>query len=469
MFRAGTSPVGIALAEIGRRGPEGSELLPDVLALLRDEDQSTTLIWQVLPVLSAMNTAARPAGPRLRQLFETLQKVERLNQRDSSLRIAETMFDVGGDTDELVDLLIAALRNSESPARHDTARLLCRVSPASALEEAHRIISCLADDKAPVNVRDLFTLEGLAPFASEAVPLLIKLVDDPNKSVSGAAIRTLGEIGPKAAPAVSMFTAMLDVKPGYTRGPTDILVVNALGKIGPAAAPAVPALVNMLGAPDATIAADTLFGGSPHYGSAIAALKRIGDGNPAVLQALRLHFANKSPAVGAAAIDAFAQLDTDPDQVLSVLEQQLRVEDPAIRIAAIGALASRLADSKMVLTLLLQQLDHRDANLRARAILAISRLPGRVGVAIPALTSALSDENPYVRSAAALALGQIGPQAESAVPILKTMLHEPANWVRNSRYWPVGERYPVVSFYIPQLADISIRGAARSALAQIEE
>jgi hypothetical protein len=44
---------------------------------------------------------------------------------------------------------------------------------------------------APIDLRDLRALEGLAPYASEAVSLLLPLIENPDKDVSATAIRTL--------------------------------------------------------------------------------------------------------------------------------------------------------------------------------------------------------------------------------------------------------------------------------------
>jgi HEAT repeat protein len=467
----GGNCVAIALAAIIRQGPVAAELLPGLLGLLGADGSSKSpqVPWLVLQALRALKGAAEPAVPRLRRLFEELQHSSDLNVRYSSIKIAETMFEVGAEGDELVPILIPLLK-SDPWICWEVGKLLCRISPAAARKEALRLIDEMALGDAPVDPRDIRALEGLAPYASEAVPLLIPLIDNPDKVVSAIAIRTLGEIGPSAAAAVPMLAARLgrNLRNAPDSADSDIRVAEALRKIGPRAQSALPAILEMLDRAQAKRPDDPWYAGS-YYKAAIGALRQIGDKSPPVLSALRLQLVNKSPEIRTAAIEALSHLGADSNDVLLILEQQLGDEDARVRIAAIDALASRADDSRAVLPSLLRQLDDPDAVVRSRAILAISRMNGDRSEAIPALTAALSDDNPYVRSAAAVTLGKIGPEAKSAVSTLQRMLREPGNWVRNSRHRPGRERLPEGLSYAPELADLSIREAARSALSQIDE
>jgi HEAT repeat protein len=382
------------------------------------------------------------------------------------------MLDVGADRDEVVAILTPLLKSDPwiSPT---VGKLLCRVSPAAARQEALRLIDIMAKGDAPVDSRNLylFALEGLAPHASEAIPVLIPLIDDRDKMVSETAIRTLGEIGPSAAAAVPKLTARLGRNLGNS-GDTvesDIRLAEALGKIGPPAQSAVPALLALLEKPHVQRPDHQLSGIRAYNKATIDALVGIGDGSPPVLSALRLQMANESPEFRAAAVEAFIRLGADPKDVLPVLERQLGDENARVRVAVIDALASRAADSQTVLVDLRRHIDDREPVVRCCAILAIGRMNCDRSTAIAALTAALSDDNHYVRSAAAVTLGKIGPEAKSAVPALQQILHEPGNWVRYSRYSPVRYRIHGDLIYAPELADLSIREAARSALSQIGE
>ena len=469
--RGNRNSMTIALAAIVREGPDAAKLLPELLPLVGagGSSKSPQVPFLVLRSLRALKGAGHAAVPRLRRLFEELQQSSDLNVRYSSIEVTETMLEVGADRDELVAILTPLLKSDPWISR-TVGQLLCRISPAAAREEALRLIDVMASGDAPIDRRDLSALEGLAPYASGVVPLLLPLIDNPDSDVSATSIRTLGEIGSEAAPAVPTLAARLGRNSNTTRygADFDVVIADALGKIGPPAQPAVARILEMLERANMK-RTDNFSSVWPRYRAAIGALGQIGDAGPPVLSALRIQLANQTPSVRLAATEALVRLATDSNDVFLALEQQLGDPDAGVRIAAVDALAFRTTDSHAVLRLLLQQLDDPDSVVRSRAILVIGRMNSIRSQAIPALTAALSDSNPYVRSAAAVTLGKIGPEAKSAVPVLQRMLHEPGNWVRNSRYSPVGVRKTWGSVYVPELDDLSIREATRSALSQIEE
>jgi HEAT repeat protein len=78
----------------------------------------------------------------------------------------------------------------------------------------------------------------MGPAGADAVPILVKLLKDPDSKVSGWVLFSLGEIGPPAASAVPVLIKLL-------RDPNRNIrqfSARALGQIGPAANTAVPAL-----------------------------------------------------------------------------------------------------------------------------------------------------------------------------------------------------------------------------------
>ena len=411
--RGNSNSMTIALAAIVREGPDAADLLPDVLELLDNSDESGNALWQILPVLNALKSEARPAIPRLRELFRKFQHGLRGGgPGDICIVIAQTMFHVGADADELTSILTQAVKSSDLWICRDAGKLLCRVSPVAARQEALRVIAQLAKTDASIDIRDLYALEGLAQFAGEAVALLIPLIGRGNVGIE-CAIRTLGEMGQTAAPAVPALVARLNSNTGLEMaGRERMIIAETLERIGPAGQTPIPALVSMLVEPN---------GERQQTGP-------------------RTRDFRMDPTGG-----------------------------PEYRNSAIQALPALSADSREVLDKLVQQLHAREPSVRAHAALAIGRMSCDRNSAIPDLTAGLSDESPFVRSAAAVTLGKLGSEAKSAVPALQRMLHEPGNWVRNSRYSPVGVRKTWGSVYVPELDDLSIREATRSALSQIEE
>jgi HEAT repeat protein len=449
MSRGGRTSIEIGLFAIVERPTVAAELLPELLALSSDERRANV---RGLPdpfprVLRALGTAAQPAAPQLLEQYETSRASQRAGQ-PARLDMLATLIEIGADPEKLTRILTGLLDDGLSWQCPAVAVLLAHVSPSEARRIASRLIADLQGEDGRPNERAVLTLEGLAAYATEAIPVLIRMIDFPDGFIAASATRTLGELGPSAAPAVPALVARLQNRSSTaleTAGRARMAIAETLGKIGPSAGRAVPALIAVSSEPKVD---------RRYTGPSAPEFQMDPTGGPRYREA---------------AIRALSLIGICSPEVLSSMQSQLGHESEIVRISAIRALSDLAPDSHDALDELVERLSDEKPEVRAHAALAIGSMTCDLHGAIPALTSALSDENPYVRSAAALTLGKIGPAAKSAVPALQQMLHEPANWVRNSRNWPVGERYPATSFYIRELVDLSIREAARSALAQVEE
>jgi len=112
-------------------------------------------------------------------------------------------------------------------------------------------VSVLADwiDPESVSRKDVLTrlqalkvLGELAPLAQDAVPALLRSLDDQEPKIRGSAALTLGQIGQEPATVVpALITCLRDPNP-EVRGST----MSALGKFGANAKAAVPALEQAL-------------------------------------------------------------------------------------------------------------------------------------------------------------------------------------------------------------------------------
>ncbi|HVU87244.1 MAG TPA: HEAT repeat domain-containing protein [Pirellulales bacterium] len=87
-------------------------------------------------------------------------------------------------------------------------------------------------------------VDALGRIGTQAVPTLVKTLDDPNPRVRAEAARALARIGPEATEAVPALMARLDDPDEDVRQAS----ARALGQVGPAAAPAVPALISLIDA-----------------------------------------------------------------------------------------------------------------------------------------------------------------------------------------------------------------------------
>lgn len=98
----------------------------------------------------------------------------------------------------------------------------------------------------------LANLQELGADGAPAVDVLTTLLaNTKNDDLAAEIAKTLGSIGPAAAPAVPALTALLGRKAMWPR----YAAVEALGHVGPAAAPALPAILKLTRDPDRDVAA----------------------------------------------------------------------------------------------------------------------------------------------------------------------------------------------------------------------
>jgi HEAT repeat protein len=299
-----------ALNAIARRWPEAAELVPEVVAVLDRQEELEIVSSRgsppgamqlhprfraILAALSSLKTAARPAASLL---------VDRLGELRSGNRVAvmATLVDIGAPADELIPLLTPLLIEGESDQAiasrngrwDETIRqagvVLRRASPEEGRRQAALLIPRLKGANGKVDMKVLYALWGLGPVAAEAVPELLSLVPNPEGEVFWHAVVTLGEIGPRAEPAVPAFVAALEAGSHDTDGEICQRIIEALGKIGPAAKSAVPLLLRIIDEPERFVLPDAHSNvqWAPMFRRmAISSVGEIDDGSPEVLIALR--------------------------------------------------------------------------------------------------------------------------------------------------------------------------------------
>lgn len=171
---------------------------------------------------------------------------------------------------------------------------------------ADQIVSLLDSQSAALRYHAARALRAVRPPAREAVPVLTRLLREPD--VQWEAARTLGEMGADAAEAIPALLALLETAPTHRPSRTPSFAALALRQMGPAAvpglvklldhassdvrvnaaialaglgeaaAPAVPGLIRLLGAEDPEeqmAAADTLCALGPVARDAIPELTRL--------------------------------------------------------------------------------------------------------------------------------------------------------------------------------------------------
>ena len=382
-----------ALCAIIRRGPAAAKNLNDVLDLLVETGRGEKIKnwryiqqWRIaLAALRAMQSTARPAAPRLLQFVNENHDCRRVE-------LAWTLLAIGADPQEIVRITMPLLMDKDSDTCFHAGRLCAIVSPDEARRHVSRLIPQLEPEKIADGGSALNAVWGLAPEAQEAIPALCRLLEDDRYHIACIAAKTLGEIGPEAAPAIPDLLAQLarglQAHDYWARS----AFWGAIGKMGPAARSAIPALTVELN--DEPLSRPPVRNsnrvGQRPIGMVMSTLVRIGDSDPAVLAALRRHLAN---------------------------------EDEQVQISAIRALARLTPESPEDLTGHLKWLcDNGRSQNRGGVILEIGRLIRDRQVAVTLLSALLADNTPEIRKAAAWSLGKIGPEASAALPSLKEIL-----------------------------------------------
>ncbi|TWU11767.1 Serine/threonine-protein kinase PknH [Symmachiella macrocystis] len=232
-----------------------SQIPVGVVEALADEDVkkrrfATSLIEQykdVVPPIEAAKKAAADSDEYVRS--QTLEWVDRYDG-------------------EAIPILIAAFNDQSEQVRRRAAAVASRLatsgntSPEDAKLIAPKLYEMLHDKDAQIRADSLTALSRFAFDQDKLLTELIEAVGDSDPKVKSIAIQSLGALGPKAEPAVSVLVASLKQCSRKTLKPKDILtmysvthafrdiaperLIVALGSIGPSAQSAVPTIKEFL-------------------------------------------------------------------------------------------------------------------------------------------------------------------------------------------------------------------------------
>lgn len=204
----------------------------------------------------------------------------------------------------------------------------------------------------------------------QAIPHLIRLLNDKDWMVSQAASKYLARIG---SPAVGPLIGVLETSHDRSRASA----ADALARMGAAAEPAVDALKPLLAHPRPAVAT-----------SASRALGRIG-----------------SPA-------------------LPALLHELRTDRPQSRLLSIQSIATMGPGGAAAVAELVQQLGHADLETRRLSVEALGAIGPAAHATVPELVKLLSSPHADLRGATCQALGNLGPFARSALAQLGRLARE---------------------------------------------
>jgi HEAT repeat protein len=217
------------------------------------------------------------------------------------------------------------------------------------------------------------------------------------------AIKTLGKLGPEAAPAAAKLAGLLSRLPAGEMPSMQEAIVVTLGRIGAASRPFVPVMLRAVGQ-DMDI---------DHEVS--RAVNRIMiEAESLEVDVLIKQLGHKDPSMRLRAAKALTSKGVHGDAAAHSLILLLQDPDPDIRRVAASALRAvrpDLKESDIFVPAYIMDMQDRDENIRISAARSLGRLGPAAAAAIPALQKAAqSDQETEVRHAATEALTKIAPQ-----------------------------------------------------------
>lgn len=360
---------------------------PRVQQRLRDFAQA-----EGLPFLDLL-PALRPHGPASFRDYDHLSA-------DGAQVVAETLATAewfprpATWAERLGDLPRAAwgrqLRAADAARREAAARLMARGAPDAG--ETAALLRLLGDDDSGVRAAAAGALgEARAP---EAAPALFAALQDRHEAVRAAAARALATLRPAAAEAaLASLTGALASDDAYVRG----FAAWMLGELGPRAAPAVPALAAALERES-----------EERPGVAAQALAKVGASALPAVPALCAVLKADQPRRRWNAAMALGRVGPAAREgAVAPLRDAARDPDGRVRAQAVLALGRLRASDAESVEVLARALGDEWPEARALSARALGWLGAPARPAVPALNGRLRDEEPRVRREAEKALRRI--------------------------------------------------------------
>jgi HEAT repeat protein len=255
---------------LGHIGPQAKSATPELIKVLRDEQSKL----RVPAAFALGNMLARDAIPDLRKLIQDKDEETQL-----PLVAAGALVLIDSENKESVNLalpkLIAALDDKSEMVRREAAAALRQIGPAAS-SAAPALARSLRDEKSSVAAEFLWTLTALGPEGvTQALPNILEMLSSRDPHVRCTACYAAGSIGPAAREAIPILEknlqepdkflqlasawALVQIdaeRSGIAKECVDPLIrglglsnprarveaASALGLLGPAAKSAVPAL-----------------------------------------------------------------------------------------------------------------------------------------------------------------------------------------------------------------------------------
>ena len=181
-------------------GPLAAEALPGLTRML--DDSASEIRLAAVKTITQLRSAAMPAYERLAAM---------LNDSDAEVRGAAllAMSATGAEFDQLQPHLVSALNGNDAGLQTESLRLIGRIGKPAASLVPQIIALAEKEDKRKGVERALRGFQRTGPPA-ESIPALIELVNHKENSVRKLAIEFLGLAGPSASDAVPLLERLKD-------------------------------------------------------------------------------------------------------------------------------------------------------------------------------------------------------------------------------------------------------------------
>lgn len=418
---------------LGQIGPDAAPLLGEAL----DSSQPIVRAGAALALAQigrgAQSTAAKVAEVAARET-------------DPAVRAAllSAVAKVGVDPARAVELLIAGVKDDNEAVRHGAINAIYLLRSANG-QILSALTALLADPNGAWSERAAVVVGRLGPSASAAIPTLLAAMRK-RTPAPPVYLDALAQIGPAAVPGVLQAiekenpdaltrehwsvkclqkvgggaVAPLTGALGHTNLGIRLVAARTLGELGPVAAPAFNALTVAAADADPRVRA-----------TAIGALVSTRVQIPAAVSRVEAALKDPSAIVRIAAAQLIPHLGEQARPLAPALINALGDSDAAMQLAVVQALPSVGQSAEPAIRPLLQLLPKADNETRARVLAVFAGIGSQAKEALPEIQNCLKDSDPAVRAAAFSAVAKIEEPA-ARLPILLAALDDPALPVRKA-------------------------------------
>lgn len=386
----------VVLPALRTMAETGPDVVPAMVKALEDE---RTQYWALL-VLHEMGEDAKPAIPAIQKTLDSeLQEVR--------LEAALTLGNMGELAADSAPAIAKLLQDQESGVRLGAVFALGQIGkPAKPFET--EIVAVANNGDMMAEAIAVWTLARLNPDSAKlrerALPRMMKLVEQGDRRVKNAAVRTIYELNVPPDQLRPMFQELLETADDDTLHE----VFDAIAALGPVV---VPRLVDALQTDETRLRVIEILGrlGEHAKDAAPAVVKHVEDENPAIRREALFTLGS----IGPAAADVATQAAIDA----------LEDEDEDVRLSAVYALGQFGPKAGKAEEILRGKLGGDDPFFCTACAWALVRIdPEDVETAkhaVPLLIESLDNEREFVRMEAINTLGMLGPAAEPALERLR--------------------------------------------------